>query len=182
MKTKMLAAITAALTLASPLARAAAADYLLELDGVKGESRDDVYADSIQVLSWNWSCSNPGSSAGVPTGTVTFTGLEVSTPVSAASPVLMMACATGKPIPKAILHVRKAGTQQEYLTITLTDVMVSSWSTSSNRGTQLLSDAGDDPQPTESLSLNFTKIEYKYIPYDSNSAPVTGTAEIAPRP
>jgi type VI secretion system secreted protein Hcp len=44
---------------------------------------------------------------------------------------------------------------ETYLMLTLDNCMVSSYTTSS---------AGD--RPTESFSLNFTKIEYKYTPYD----------------
>jgi type VI secretion system secreted protein Hcp len=179
MKKKMLAIITAALSLASPMVRGAS-DYLLELEGIKGESKDEVYRDAIEIESFSWGCSNPSAGTGTPTGTVVFTGLEVAASVSIASPQLLMACASGKPIPRAILHVRKAGTQQEYLTITLEDVMVSSWSTSSAPRSQTGSVTGEDPPPTESLSINFTKIEFKYTPFDARSA-VVGTAEIAPR-
>ncbi len=46
-----------------------------------------------------------------------------------------------------------------YLTLTLTNTLISGYS---------LSTGGD--RPSESLSLNFTKIEYKYIPTDEAHA------------
>lgn len=68
-----------------------------------------------------------------------------------ASPQLAKACATGQHIKSAKLFVRKAGKEQhEYYVVELKDVVISGYSISSG---------GD--RPTESLSLNFTKVEYK---------------------
>ena len=39
----------------------AASDYLLELDGIKGESRDDVHKGTIEIASWSLGASNPAS-------------------------------------------------------------------------------------------------------------------------
>lgn len=73
-----------------------------------------------------------------------------------ATPKLMLACATGTHIPSAKLTARKAGgEQQEYLTIALTDVLVSSYQTGGSQG---------DIIPTDQVSLNFAKIEYEYKP------------------
>lgn len=46
-------------SLAAAPAAFAASDYLLELDGVKGEA-----SATIEILSWSWGASNPGSMAG----------------------------------------------------------------------------------------------------------------------
>ena len=51
--------------------------------------------------------------------------------------------------------IRKAGKeQQEYLEITFSDVMISSY--------QLGGSGGGDPIPMDSISFNFGKIEFKY--------------------
>jgi hypothetical protein len=60
-------------------------------------------------------------------------------------------CATGKHFPKVTLALRKAG-GRPYLTVTLTDVLISSY--------QVSKEAGGE-RPTESLTLNFTKISFK---------------------
>jgi hypothetical protein len=71
-----------------------------------------------------------------------------------ASPKLLQFCATGKHIVRGTITVRKAGKgQQEFLTIKLDSVLISSYQTGGS---------GGSAQPTESLSLNFSKIEYKY--------------------
>jgi type VI secretion system secreted protein Hcp len=76
-----------------------------------------------------------------------------------ASPQLALACATGQPIRSAVLVCRKSGSDGqpvEYYKITLTDILVSSVATGgSSGGTEL---------PTESISLNFAKIEWTYRP------------------
>jgi type VI secretion system secreted protein Hcp len=75
--------------------------------------------------------------------------------VNKASPKLMVACATGDHINKAVLTCRKAGKeQQEYLKITFSEVLVSSY--------QVGGAARSDVLPTDSVSFNFAKIEFEY--------------------
>ncbi len=83
--------------------------------------------------------------------------------VDQASPNLFLACATGKHIPTATVTVRRAGEKpQEYLTYDLTEVFVSSISTSGHEG-------GGIAQ--ESVSLNFSKIKMTYIPQKADGTP-----------
>ena len=60
------------------------------------------------------------------------------------------------------IHLVQTGADQidNYLQLVLTDCLVSSYSVSSG---------GENP--SESFSLNFTKIEMKYIPYDKDHNP-----------
>src|SRR5262249_22067891 len=75
--------------------------------------------------------------------------------VNKASPKLFLKCATGEHIKTALLTCRKAGKeQQEYLKITFSDVLVSSYETGGN---------GGDALPAESITLNFARIEVKYV-------------------
>lgn len=137
-----------------------ASDYLLELDGIKGESSDSKHKDTIEVSSFSWGVSNPGSFAsggGGGTGKATFTDLTLTTTSNKASPDIFKACATGKHIKKATLFVRKSGGEQgDYYIIKLEDILVSGFQTSGSEGSQAL--------PTESFSLNYAKIEFNYSP------------------
>jgi len=82
---------------------------------------------------------------------------HVVTRVNKASPKLMLACANGEHIKKAVLVCRKAGKdQQEYLKITFTDLLVSSYQTGGH--------ANSDVVPMDQISLNFSKIEFEYKP------------------
>lgn len=138
----------------------AAVDYLLEIEGIKGESSDSKHKGTIEVSSFSWGVSNTGSMAaggGGGAGKASFSDLSCTASVSKASPELMLACATGKHIKKAVLHVRKqGGDQQEYLTVTMTDCLISSF----NSG-----DApGGDVAVVDSFSLNFAAIKFEYKP------------------
>ena len=83
-----------------------------------------------------------------------FSDLSITKYTDKSSPNFFMACATGAHIDKAILHIRKSGEKpKEYLTITMSEVFVSSWSHSGADGGGL---------PSESASLNFSKIEINY--------------------
>jgi len=75
--------------------------------------------------------------------------------VNKASPKLFLACATGEHIKKAVLTCRKAGKeQQEFLTISLSDLLVSSYQTGGSGSSNIV--------PTDQVSINFTKIEFDY--------------------
>jgi type VI secretion system secreted protein Hcp len=159
-------------------APAAASDYLLEIDGIKGESSDKKHKDTIEIESFSWGVSQTGahsSGGGGGAGKAVFQDLHFTTPVSKASPLLFKRCATGEHIKKATLFVRKAGgQQQDYLKITLSDVLVSSY--------KVGPDDGSDAVPTDQVSLNFAKIEYSYSPTLSTGAlgaPVTAGWDLA---
>ena len=40
-----------------------ASDFLLEIEGIKGESKDKVHKDTIEVDSFSWGVANAGSMA-----------------------------------------------------------------------------------------------------------------------
>ncbi|HJZ54587.1 MAG TPA: type VI secretion system tube protein Hcp [Gemmataceae bacterium] len=137
-----------------------ATDYILEIEGIKGESTDSKVQGGIELLSWGLGVSNTGSHAaggGGGVGKASYSDFAATAAVNKASPLLMLACATGQHIKKAVLHVRKqGGEQQEYMTITMTELLVSSY----NSG-----DApGGDVAVIDSFSLNYTTIKFEYKP------------------
>src|SRR5262245_33118469 len=109
----------------------AAVDYLLEIDGIKGESGDSKLPGTIEIESFSWGATNSGSHStggGGGAGKVVYQDIHFVTGVNKSSPALMLACASGQHIKKAVLHVRKqGGTQEEYYTLTMTDLLVSSF-------------------------------------------------------
>lgn len=174
----------------------AAVDMFLKLDGVDGESADDKHKSEIELESWSWGATNAGTAAsggGSGSGKVKVADFVVTKHIDKASPKLMEACNTGKHIGKAILTCRKAGGgQNEYLKVTLSDVLVSGFTTTgcpagkrthsvgrsthaanvttSRSNTQHnISFEGETqlPVPLEQISLNFGKIEFEYREQDS---------------
>jgi type VI secretion system secreted protein Hcp len=136
----------------------AAIDYFLKIDGVEGESQDSKHKGEIDVESWSWGetqTAPSGGGGGGGAGKVSMQDFHFVTKVSKASPKLFLACASGQHLSKALLTCRKAGKdQQEFLAVTLTDLLVSSFNTGAAEAGGIL--------PTDQFSLNFSKIEYKY--------------------
>jgi type VI secretion system secreted protein Hcp len=133
-----------------------AVDYFLKIDGIEGESTDAKHAGWLDVDSWSWGENQPlqpatGSGAGA--GKVQFRDFAFTTRVSKASPKLFLACASGQHLKEARLVGRKAGKeQQEFLTWTFLNVLVSSYETG---GTE-------QALPMDSVSLNFSKVSVAY--------------------
>ena len=132
-------------------------DYFLKIDGIQGESTDDKHKNEIDVQSWSWGETNTGDAAhrgGMGAGKVSMQDFHFVMHINKATPKLMEACATGQHIKSAILTCRKAGgTQQEYLKVTFSDLIVSSYQGGGSHG---------DMIPVDQVSLNFSKIEYEY--------------------
>ena len=134
-----------------------AIDYFLRIDGVAGESLDAKHKGEIDVESWSWGEANPvppGGGGGGAAGKVQVQDFNFTAKVSTASPNLMLACASGKHFKSAVLTARKAGkSQQEFLTFSLSDVLVSAYQAGGAEG---------EVVPGDSVSLNFAKIQVEY--------------------
>lgn len=155
--------------------QAASVDMFLELDGIKGESKDEKHKGEIEILSFSWGASNPGSGSyggGGGAGKVSISDLSVTKPIDQSSTQLFVDAATGKHIKDATLTLRKKssgdGEPLEFLKIKLQDILVSSVQQAGN---------GSSERPTESVSLNFTKIEIAYQSEDGGPV-VTGGYDI----
>ena len=134
------------------------ADFLLMIDGIKGESVQDKHKDEIEVESFSWGASQQGAhggGGGGGAGKVSFQDLHFTSRVGKHSPLLVKACATGQHIKKAVLTVRKSGgDQQEYYKVTLEDLLVSSYQSGG---------AKEQCLPWTS-SPELAKIEFAYSP------------------
>lgn len=136
----------------------AAVDYFLKITGIDGEATAEGHKNEIQLESWSWGETNAGShgaGAGGGAGKVSMQDFHFVMKICKASPKLMLACATGEHIKKAVLTCRKAGkTQQTFLVVTMDDLLVSSYQTGGSGHSDIV--------PTDQISLNFTKIEVDY--------------------
>ena len=89
-----------------------ASDYFLEIDGIKGESKDDKHKGQIDIDSFSWGLSQSGltrGGGGGGAGKATFQDIHFTKSVDSSSPVLFLSCASGKHIQKATLYGRKQG-------------------------------------------------------------------------
>jgi type VI secretion system secreted protein Hcp len=136
----------------------ATVDYFLKIEGIEGESTDSKHKGEIDLESWSWGESQSGSHSaggGGGAGKVHMQDFHFVMRMNKASPKLMLACANGQHITKAIMTMRKAGKeQQEYAKITMSDLLISSYQTGGS--------AKGDIIPLEQISLNYAKIEFEY--------------------
>jgi len=134
-----------------------AMDMFIKIGELKGESRDKVHKDEIDVLAWSWGISNSGSAqvgGGAGAGKCNVQDLSFTKYIDKASPDLMLACCNGKHFPKATLTVRKAGENPlEYLLITVEELIITSVSTGGSGGEDRL---------TENVALNFARVKVNY--------------------
>jgi type VI secretion system secreted protein Hcp len=136
------------------------ADYFLKVDGIPGESADAKHKDEIDVLAFSWGVSQAGaasSDGGGASGKAAFDDLLVVARTSKASPHLWLACASGTHIKTAVLTCRRSGkSEPEFLTITLSDVVVSSYEL----------DSSDEGPPLDQIAFAYAKVETRYTPAD----------------
>jgi type VI secretion system secreted protein Hcp len=143
-----------------------ASDIFLKLGDIKGESEDAKHKGEIEIASYSWGVSQPGSmqsGGGGGVGRASFQDFHFVHNVDKASPNLLKLCATGEHVKDATLTVRKAGKgQQEYLIVKLNDVIV----TSVQNGGQ----GTDGSQLTEQFSLQPAKIDFEYKPQKADGS------------
>ena len=134
-------------------------DAFLKLDGVPGESVDDKHKGEIEILSFSWGVSNPGSFAfggGGGAGKATFSDVTFESATQSSSPLLAAFTANGKHIASALLTLRKAGQQRtEFVKITMSPVIVSSYNQAG---------FGNGDRPFDTFALTWSEIEFDYFP------------------
>jgi type VI secretion system secreted protein Hcp len=138
-----------------------AVDMFLKIEGVKGEAVDlntPSHADEISVLAWSWGASNSGTthiSSGSGAGKVNVQDISLTKYVDSSSVELFLRTCSGKHFPSAVLTCRKAGDKPlEYIIITMTDLMITSYHTGGSGGEDRL---------TENISINFAKAQVQYF-------------------
>ena len=140
-------------------------DCFLKLGDIKGEARDHVHQDSIDVLAWSWGMAQSGTMSlggGGGSGKVAIQDLSITKYVDTSSTNLYLKCANGKHYPEALLTVRKSGENPvEYVKITMTDVMIGNISTGGS---------GGEDRVTENVSLNFAKVKVEYTPQNADGS------------
>ena len=145
-------------------------DMILELKGIDGESKQKGFEGKIDVLAWSWGESNSGSAhvgGGAGAGKANAQDLSITKWVDKATPNLFIQCANGKHIPSGKLTVRKAGEKpMDYLTVELTDILISSYHTGGSGGEDRL---------TENVTFNFAKIKLEYAEQKQDGSKGTST-------
>lgn len=139
------------------------AQMFLKLDGIKGESLDDGHKDEIEIHSFALGANGDSSRR---SGKVAISTIHITKKIDKSSPTLFKAAATGKHIPEAQLSFthRIGGKDVTYLRFDFQNVQIAT----------VQDGASADEKPTESLSLNFGKVEMTY--YDAKGKPGPGVS------
>ena len=153
------------LLLSSSLRTFAAYSIFLRLDGIEGEATNSDFENQIVVTSFSHGMSilaPTGGSSGPGTSKPTFTDLTITKSLDKASPLLYLNCAQGKVIKTATLTLCQQDEDKTtvFYTIKLGQVLVTSVRSSGN--------SGGDSRPTETITLNFSTIDCKYVPQNSD--------------
>jgi len=135
-------------------------DFLLKIEGVQGESKQEGYADHIDIESWSWGMSNSGSAAqggGLGTAKASAQDFHFVIRNGKSSPQLFYHCSVGKVIPTAKLICRKVTGDTktgEYYRVIFEQCMISSHQQGGSNGAEQL--------PMEQVSFNYAKVTVEY--------------------
>ena len=135
------------------------AGMFLKIEGIEGESQDSKHKEWIEVLSFGQGVSMPiqGSGPSRTTGDSKHKDISVTKWIDKATPNLMLSSCNGRVFPKVEIDwVSSSDGNTNYMKYTLKDVIVTSVQTDGDTG----------ERPSESLTLNYTEVEWTYIVQD----------------
>ena len=159
MKPSLRALVTSVVFTVSLLAASnamAAVDMFLRIQGVTGgESQDEQHKGAMEVLAWSWGQSTGDARTGRGRQpAVCIQDLSITKYIDSASPELIMNSVLGEVAPTATLVVRRAGERPvEFLTLTMRNVTISSYTTGGSGGEDRL---------TENVVLHFESMQGVY--------------------
>jgi type VI secretion system secreted protein Hcp len=149
----------------------------MNFNNIPGNVTESTHTGWIQLSSFNWgtgrSCASPvGAMADREATSPSLNEATVTKALDIASTKLMTEAFQGKGQTVNIEFTKTSqGAQTVYLSLTLSDTLIASFSTTSG---------GD--RPSETYGLSFTKIEYKSTPaVDDNTSgePITVSYDVA---
>lgn len=128
--------------------------YYLKLAGIPGDSQDPKHQGEIELNAYRI-MEDEADAAAQQQNALSDLGdnnMRFIADSSKASPLLFQAAASGDTIADAVLTVRKAGKTSDYLTIKLTDVIISNYQNSGN----------DKNDSVDEVVLDYASIEFMH--------------------
>lgn len=133
----------------------------MQIQGIDGDVTAEGFEGWFEVFSFSWGVTNhsTGVGGGGGAGRPTFSDLSVMKPAGKGSPALFVNCASGRHFARAEVDVAMAteGSLTVFEKFLLSDCLITSYQIGGSGG----------ERPTESLSLNFTKIEFRQLVQNS---------------
>ncbi|MDX1692258.1 MAG: type VI secretion system tube protein Hcp [Ketobacteraceae bacterium] len=131
----------------------------MEIEGIEGNVTMEGFEGQIELLSYNWGVGRgismiTGRTANREVSSPSISEVTVSKSMDKATPMILQEAVVGTKGKNIKLHLVRTGgdTEEEYMTYTLHNCLISSYSVG----------AGGNGEPTETLSLSFTAIETAY--------------------
>lgn len=150
-------------------------DMFFKVDGsrsgtVKGEAKDATHGGEIDILDWSWGMRAPTAlGGGGMAGKTSLDALSITKRVDCASTALMSVLRNNESIKKAVLTVRKAGSNPvEYFIVTIENARITSY--------DVTTVAGVPHQLAEKLTFSFQKITVDYYPQDGSGGRKGGSS------
>jgi len=142
-------------------------DYFLDIDGIDGESLDEIHPKEIRITEYKILARNRTARAEYKVGTTVFEDATFTGAVDCAFPKIQDALLKNTNIKNAVLTCRKAGkTQEDFFKVTLTNVFVTSCNID-----------GSTVVPTVTFTLSFSRIDIQYR--EQNDRGILGGAMVA---
>ncbi|MFP7674511.1 Hcp family type VI secretion system effector [Marivita sp. S0852] len=140
----------------------------MQIDAIPGDATHETHKKWMDIESIHWNVSrnmttNAGSTANREASEPTVSEVVLTKVSDSSSTKLFAEACTGKTGKLTTIHMVTTGNPGEtYIEYKLTNTLVANYSIDS---------AGD--RPVETIRLNFTKMEVKYIPHDENHKPMS---------
>jgi len=130
-----------------------------------GDCQVDGHVGDIQLSSFSWGAgvTHSISPIGVTVGRPNFHPFSVKKTLDSTSPSLFFSAANGDVFTSVTISCRKSGSSTDFFTISFSDVVISSYSTSSSPSST----------PTEEISFIFQKMTMSQN--EPNNAPITAS-------
>ena len=130
----------------------------MKLPDIAGESRRDGHEEEIDIMSIDWhmaQTSNTQIGSGRTSSRATVNPIGITKIYDASSPYLALACMQGKSFDEVVISFRQdsGDAHLDYLIITLTNVVISSYSLNGTAMGEEINDA---------ISLSFETVNVKY--------------------
>jgi type VI secretion system secreted protein Hcp len=133
--------------------------FFLKIAEIKGDARPKNHEGEIELVAWSWGQTQSvfPSETRKSGGSVSMRDFQFTAVTGAASSQFLLHCAAAKRLKSAILTCEQdhGNTRFKYLTVTLSNVVISSFDIEGSAEANL---------PMDRVTLKFTKLEFSYTP------------------
>lgn len=138
-------------------------EWYMKIEGIKGEATHAKFPGWTRLESISSLLDRRSNPTNPPTGPAVFS-CNVRKLIDSTSPKLLERCATSEKQPTVTLAFVRSSPPATQYRITLKEVFISSFTQAGSEGNP----------PSESMSLNFEKIEWTYLELDENGGNTGG--------